>query len=107
MSTLEFCEMNLDDALAKGRQDFGTTDKPANFTLVISHDKRKKIIRQQNLQDKSSGAVFVRAPKITCQVNAPQKMWIWPGLRMLGAGGKCLQGVFYDSKAMRTKSLPW
>ncbi len=88
--------MNLDDALAKGRQDFAATDKPANFTLVISHDKRKKINRQQNLQDKPSDAVFIGAPKITCQGNAPQNMWIWPGLRMLGAGGKCLKGVFYE-----------
>ena len=80
--------MNLEDALAKGRQYFAATDKPANFTLVISHDKRKKINRQQNLQDKPNDAVFVRAPKITCQGNAPQNMWIWPGLRRLGAGGK-------------------
>ena len=49
------------------RQDFAATDKLANFTLVVSHDKRKKINRQQNLQDKPSDAVFVRAPKITCQ----------------------------------------
>ena len=95
-------EMNLDDALAKGRQDFAATDKPANLTLAISHDQRKKLNRQQNLQDKPSGAVFVRAPKITCPGNAPQNMWIWPGLRMLGAGGTCLKGVFMRLKAMRT-----
>ena len=23
-------------------------------------------------------------------------MWIWPGLRLIGAGGKLLKGVFYE-----------
>ena len=23
-------------------------------------------------------------------------MWIWKGVRLLGAGGKCLKGVFYE-----------
>ncbi len=82
-------EMNLEDALAKGRRDYAATAKHPNFTLVVSHNKRKKTNRERNLQDKPSEAVFVRAPKITtCQGNAPQNMRIWPGLRMLGAGGK-------------------
>ena len=88
--------MNLGDAIAKGRRDDAATAKHPNFTMVVSHNKRKKINRERNLQDKPSEAVFVRAPKITCQGNAPQNMWVWAGLRMLGAGGKCLKGVFYE-----------
>ena len=44
--------MNLKDALAKGRQDFAATARHPNFTLVISHNKRKKFNREQNLQDR-------------------------------------------------------
>ena len=65
---------------------------------MISHDKRKKINRERNLQDKPEDAIFLRAPKVTGQGNAPQNMWIWKGLRLLGAGGKCScpKGVFYE-----------
>ena len=35
-------QMTLEDALAKGRHDYACTDKPANFTLVISHEKTKE-----------------------------------------------------------------
>jgi hypothetical protein len=93
---------SLEAALEKGRHDFACTDKPANFTLVVSHDKRKKINRERNIQQRPSDAVFIRAPKVTAhsghsgQGNAPQNMWIWKGLRLIGAGGKCLKGVFYE-----------
>ena len=90
--------MTLEDALAKGRNDFGCTEQPANFTLVISHDKRKKINREQNLQQRPKDAIFIRAPKVTTgQGNTPQNMFIWPGLLLIGAGGKrLLKGVFYE-----------
>ena len=26
--------------------------------------------------------------------NSPQSMWVWPGLRLIGAGGKIPKGVF-------------
>ena len=87
--------MTLEDALVKGRNDFGCTEQPANFTLVISHDKRKKINREQNLRQRPKDAIFLRAPKVTTgQGNTPQNMWIWKGLRLIGAGGKLLKGVF-------------
>ncbi|MGI9571153.1 MAG: AAA family ATPase, partial [Desulfobulbia bacterium] len=35
-------EISLEQALEKGRQDFPITKKPANFTLVRSHSKRKR-----------------------------------------------------------------
>ena len=77
--------ISLEQALEKGRQDFPTTKKPANFTLVISHDKRKRLNRERNLQDKqkeSGGAIFLKAPKMTAQGNIPQNMFIWKGLRL-------------------------
>ena len=101
-------EVNLEQALQKGRQDFPTTKKPANFTLVISHEKRKNVNRERNLQDKqtkSEGTIFLKAPKITAQGNIPQNMFIWKGLRLLGAGGKCLKGVFYEVKSYDAESV--
>ena len=104
-------EICLEQALQKGRQDFPITKKPANFTLVISHEKRKRLNRERNLQDKqkeSGGAIFLKAPligKVTGQGNAPQNMWIWKGLRVLGAGGKCLKGVFYEIKSCDAESV--
>ena len=65
-----------------------------HWLSVTTRDR--KINRERNLQDKPSEAVFVRAPKITCQGNAPQNMWVWAGWMMLGAGGKCLKCVFYE-----------
>ena len=88
--------MSLPDALSSGRFQFPETQNPANFTLVISHDKRKKVNRQRNMADRPKDAIFLRAPKITTQGNSPQNMWVWPGVRMLGAGGRCLKGVFYE-----------
>ena len=97
--------MTLDDALAKGRHDFACTDKPANSTLVISHDKRKKINRERNVQQRPSDAVFIRAPKVIAQGNAPQNMWIWKGLRLIGAGGKCLKGVFFEVESCDNETV--
>ena len=32
--------------------------------------------------------------------NKPQTMLVWPGVRLLGAGRKCLKGLFYEVKAV-------
>ena len=32
-------------------------------------------------------------------------MFIWKGLRLLGAGGKCLKGVFYEVKSYDAESV--
>ena len=98
--------MTLEDALVKGRNDFGCTEQPANFTLVISHDKRKKINREQNLRQRPKDAIFLRAPKVTTgQGNTPQNMWIWKGLRLIGAGGKLLKGVFYQVESCDNETV--
>ena len=47
----------------------------------------------------------MKAPKVTGQGNTPQNMWIWKGLRVLGAGGKCLKGVFYEVKSCDAENV--
>ena len=70
--------------------------------------KEKRLNRERNLQDKqkeSGGAIFLKAPKVSAQGNAPQNMFIWKGLRVLGAGGKLLKGVFYEVKSCDAESV--
>ena len=56
-----------------------------------------QINRHQNLSLKPAvGAIFIRAPPATRAGNQPQSMWVWPGMQLVGAGGKkCLKGLFY------------
>ena len=98
--------MTLEAALEKGRHDFACTGKPANFTLVISHDQRRKINRERNLQERPTNAIFLRAPKVTGSGNVPQNMFLWRGLRLIGTGGgKLLKGVFYEVGSCDNESV--
>ena len=78
---------NLPEALEQTRQRFPTTDRPARYTLTISHKTRIQINRLRNTQDAESwDSVFLKAPKETRGGNQPQDMILWKGLQLLGAG---------------------
>ena len=63
-----------------------------NFTL--SHRKRIEINRKCNNHFLQPGAVWIpRAPGRRAQLNAPQPMWVWPGLKMLGCVAIEKQGI--------------
>jgi Cdc6-like AAA superfamily ATPase len=88
---------NLQDALVKARALFPKTSRPARYTLTISHKNRMKINRIRNAQDaKSWNSVFLKAPKETRGGNQPQDMILWKGLQLIGAGHRCLKGLFYE-----------
>ena len=40
-------------------------------------------------------AIHLRTSGLSCGDNAPQSMWVWPGLELIGAGGRARKGVFY------------
>ena len=86
---------DLQDALAEARQLFPATDQPADWTLTMSHARRHAINRQRNLALKpKEGAVYCRwRPCGRQQNNDPQSLWVWPGLALIGAGGKVLRGI--------------
>ena len=96
---------DLQEALADARALFPKIDDldPANevdancahFVLTMSHKRRVFVNREQNQRLKPSEAIFIRAPVATRSGNQPQSMWIWPGIQLIGAGGKCLKGLFY------------
>ena len=87
----------LADVLGEARVMFPVTERRADTTLVISHAKRRWINAQCNLRDKQPGAVFLRAPhagNAQAPGTGPQSMWVWTGLRVIGAGGALRKGVF-------------
>ena len=63
--------------------------------LVISHAKRLQINERENRRRAPEDALLVEyAGPETAGTNAPQTMRLWPGLRLVGAGGKVQKGVF-------------
>jgi hypothetical protein len=87
---------NLLGALQKARALFPVTDRPARYTLTISHKNRMRINRQRNMQEASWDGIFLKAPKQTRGGNQPQDMILWKGLQLIGAGHRCLKGLFYE-----------
>ena len=109
---------NLEEALTRARKMFPVTDRPANYTLTMSHRMRMKINRLRNQQEALTGfrwddatqswenTVFIKVAKTTSLErrnkagNQPQDFILWPGLQLIGAGHRCLKGMFYEVKAV-------
>jgi len=81
-------------------------DKPADISLVISHQHRMRINKRENERLKPEGAVLISAAPSTRQLNASQDMWIWPGMKLVGSGGRhCLKGCVYTVQAVTNEEL--
>jgi hypothetical protein len=109
---------NLEEALVRARRMFPVTDRPAAYTLTMSQRNRMKINKLRNQQEALTGfrwddaskawenTVFIRYPKSTLQErrnkagNQPQDFILWPGLQLIGAGQRCLEGMFYEVAAV-------
>jgi hypothetical protein len=88
---------NLQDALEKARALFPMTSRSARYTLTISHKNRMRINRLRNMQDAlGKEGILLKAPKETRGGNRPQDMILWKGLQLIGAGHRCLNGLFYE-----------
>ena len=76
--------MPVDVAVQEARQQFryrGICD----LNLTLSHRKRIAINHKVNLHKKPDDAVFLYYPPLQrLSLNAPQSMWIWPGIELLG-----------------------
>jgi hypothetical protein len=85
----------LEEALAEARLMFPKTNRRALYTLTMSHKRRIQINRRENLFLKPKCAIHIKAPLFFSRgANMSQSMWVWPGLRLIGGGSKCLKGVF-------------
>ena len=100
---------DLQKALQKARALFPVSERPARYTLTISHRNRMKINRERNRrdaldsfrwQDPAEGwekTVFLKARRAESRAgNQPQDMILWKGLQLIGAGSRCLKGLFYE-----------
>ena len=91
---------DLQAALQRARAMFPVTDRPARYTLTISHKTRMKINRLRNMEEadrtKQRCAFFAQRRPASRGGNQPQDMILWKGLQLIGAGGRCLKGLFYE-----------
>ena len=75
------------------RQRFPRRGEP-EVCLVISHAKRLQIQRENCRRAPEDALLVQYAGPETVGTNASQTMRVWPGLRLVGAGGKVQKGVF-------------
>ena len=81
------------EAVQEARILFPRTERAADTTLVISHSTRRYINTQRNLAEKPHDAIFFKAPSGKLGGTAPQSMYIWRGIRLIGAGGLVKKGI--------------
>ncbi|CAE8607610.1 unnamed protein product, partial [Polarella glacialis] len=96
---------DLRESVEEARRLFPATDLQANFTLTMSHKRRVQVNRFQNQLQKPESAIFIRAPAPTRAGNQPQSMWLWDGLQLIGAGGRCLKGLFFTVQSVTEDSV--
>jgi hypothetical protein len=83
---------DLREALFEARALFPVTEQSAEYTLCISHATRVEINRVRNGKLKPKRAVLY---KYTGEDDKQQSMYIWPGMQLIGAGGKCKKCVLH------------
>ena len=75
-------------------KDLDNYEDVCDLNLVLSHRKRIAINRKVNIHKKPEDAIFLPCPKLKrLSLNAPQEMFIWPGLELLGCLPIEKQGV--------------
>jgi hypothetical protein len=87
-------ELDLETALERARALFPVTGATPDTTLVISHARRIAINKRVNEKLKPPDAICIKAPHEKQADNACQDMHVWPGLRLIGAGGRVHKGLF-------------
>ena len=87
-------EPPLREALQLARESFPRRGQP-DTCLVISHANRMRLNEQHNRRLAPENAVTITYEgRAAAGTNAPQTMRVWPGLRLVGAGGKVAKGCF-------------
>ena len=89
-------EVPLAEAVRLARREFPRPPgQHPDVCLVLSHAHRVQINERENRRLAPADAVVIehQAPGAPT-TNAPQTMRVWPGLRLVGAGGKVAKGTF-------------
>ena len=91
----------LEQAKARLKELFPSKPGWPDTSLVISHSKRMAVNAAANraLAPEASKLLELEVIHMGCYEsvptqNSPQSMRVWPGLRLIGAGGKIPKGVF-------------
>ena len=96
----------LEQAKARLKELFPSKPGWPDTTLVISHSKRMAVNAAANRALAPEGSKLLELDVIHIDLgccdsvptqtpqNSPQSMRVWPGLRLIGAGGKIPKGVF-------------
>jgi energy-coupling factor transporter ATP-binding protein EcfA2 len=100
--------LSMQEKVGEARTEFPATKRRADYSLVISHAKRRRINAEMNLQLKPKNAVLLKAPT-TKQANAPQDGYFWPGMKLVGCmdtkRGLLYNGGWYEVLAVDHKTF--
>jgi hypothetical protein len=88
----------LEEALAEAKLIFRARGQP-DHVLTISHVRRVQLNARMNARCKPADAVLIRCQPSKLP-NRPQNMWVWPGLTLIGAGGKTKRGLWYTVRSV-------
>ena len=99
-------QVPLSAAVREARRRFLRRGEP-DVSLVISHAKRLQINDRENRRLAPADALVVPyEARGAVPTNAPQTMRVWPGLRLIGAGGKVQKGTFLTVEAVEGGPSP-
>ena len=89
-------EVPLAEAVRVARREFPRPQREhPDVCLVISHAHRVQINERENRRLAPQDAVFIEHKEAGAPTtNSPQSMRVWPGLKLVGAGGKVAKGTF-------------
>ena len=89
-------EMPLEEALQTARRLFPRKPGVPDTTLTISHAQRMAVNADANRRLAPANAQLVEPEEDpdTAEQNKSQPMRVWPGLKLIGAGGAIKKGTF-------------
>jgi hypothetical protein len=96
---------DLAEAVADAKLRFPRQKGFPQITLVIAHSRRVALNRLQNLAEKPADAILFKAKAGKKRDNAAQHMFVYPGQRLVGAGGRVRKGVFVTVKSATPDEL--
>jgi AAA domain len=96
---------DLQEAVMDAKLRFPRQKGFPQITLVIAHSRRMALNRLQNLAEKPADAVLYKAKAGKKGENAAQHMFVYPGQRLIGAGGRVRKGVFVTVKSATLDEL--
>ena len=118
-NTHDLCQnltQDLYDNLVQIRQQFPLQNRPARYSLSISHCTRMWVNRLANERERKEHpeAILLKVGRVLSKDNTPQSMWIWPGQELIGpaAGPRRASSIGWSpaltsGSSSRGTARPW